>query len=107
MNYQGCRRLLADMGIWSPVSPGRRNPRLRWGDREGHPIHGTYLNETAAGVAYFTLNSRCVLKEDEELWSDLPLDSVAEWDKAHRNIYPRTGSERDALHQLLSGRGRS
>ena len=103
MNYQVCRQLLADMGIWSPQRPGRRNPRLHWGDRQGHPIRGAYLNETGAGLAYFTLNSRCVLKEDEGLWSNLPLDSVPEKDKAHRNIYPRPGKEQDALHQLFSG----
>ena len=103
MNYQVCMELLADMGIWSPLRPGPRNRRLRWGDRDGHPIPGAYLNETAAGVAYLTLNSRCVLEEDEELWLDLPTDPAAEWDKAHRNIYPRPGKERDALHQLFSG----
>ncbi len=103
MNYGVCRRLLSDMGIWSPLRPGPRNPRLHWGDRQGHPFRGTYLNETAADLAYFTLNSRCVLKQDEELWLDLPLGLVAESEKAHRNIYPRLGKERDALHQLLSG----
>ena len=107
MNYQVCSQLLSDMGIWSPRRPGQRSPRLRWGDRQGYPIRGSYLNETAASIAYFTLNSRCVLKEDEDLWSNLPLRLVAEKDKAHRNIYPRGGKERDALHQLFSGSTRS
>ena len=86
MNYQVCSQLLADMGIWSPRRPGRRNPRLRWGDRQGHPIRGAYLNKTVTDVAYFTHNGKCALKEDEDLWSNLPLGLVAERDKSHRNI---------------------
>lgn len=103
VNYQGCRQLLADMGIWSPLRPGRFNPRLHWGDQQGQPISGAYLNETDTGVAYFTLNIKCILKEDEEFWSDLPLPLVADRDKAHRNIYPQDGKEREALFQLFLG----
>ncbi len=102
MNYEACRRLLAAMGIWAPIRPGRFNPRLHWGDRQGQPIPGTYLNETDSGMACFTLNGRCVLKEDGDLWSNLPPRLVAEKDKAHRNIYPKQGKELEALHQLFS-----
>ena len=103
VNYQFCRQLLADMKIWSPLRPGRFNPRLHWGDRQGRPISGAYLNETDTGVAYFTLNSKCILKEDEEFWSDLPFPLVADRAKAHRNIHPQDGKEREALFQLFSG----
>ena len=58
MNYQDCRCLLADMGIWSPLRPGPRNPRLHLGVIVRVILfRGAYLNETAAGLAYFTLNS--------------------------------------------------
>ncbi len=53
-------------------------------------------------MAYLTLNRRCVLKEDGDLWSNLPLGLVAERDKAHRNIYAQHGKELKALHQLFS-----
>ena len=101
MNYQDCRQLLKDMGIWAPAKPGQRNKTLRWSDEQGQPIPGTYLNETNTGKAYFTLNSACLLKEDENLWTNLPQRSVAEKDTANLNIYPLPGKEREALHQLF------
>ena len=104
MDYQACRQLLADIGIWAPLRPGRFNPRLHWGDKQGQPIPGTYLNETDSGMAYFTLNGSSVLKGDRDLWSDLPLRLVAERDKPHRNVYPQHGKELEALHQLFSVR---
>ena len=101
MNYQDCRQLLAQMGIWAPAKPGSRNKTLRWSDEQGQRITGIYLNETDTGRAYFTLNSACHLKEDENLWVNLPQRSVAEVDKKQRNIYPTNGKEWEALHQLL------
>ena len=101
MNYEGLRQLLADFGIWAPRRPGPRNPRLHWRDRQGQLSAGAYLNETDSGVAYLTLNSRCVLQEDEEFWSKLPDGLAADRDKIHRNIHPREGKERDALLQLF------
>ena len=101
MNYRDCRQLLAQMGIWAPAKPGRRNKTLRHGHEQGKPIRGTYLNETDTDRAYFTLNSACRLKEDENLWVNLPQPLVAEVDKKQRNIYPMNGKEREALHQLF------
>ncbi len=101
MNYQDCRQLLKDMGIWAPAKLGRRNKTLRWSDEQGQRIRGTYLNETDTGKAYFTLNSACLLKEDENLWTNLPQRLVAEKDTANRNVYPLPGKEREALHQLF------
>ena len=71
-------------------------PRLEWSTHSRD-----YLNETDTGLAYFTLNSACRLKEDENLWVNLPQRSVAEVDKKQRNIYPMNGKEWEALHQLL------
>ena len=105
MNYQSLRQLLTDMGIWSPLRPGPRNKTLRWEDEQGKRIPGVYLNETETetdtDTAYFTLNSACVLNEDENLWTNLHHRSVAEVDKANRNIYPLQGKEEEALDQLF------
>ena len=105
MNYDQCHNLLAAIGIWSPCRPGPRNPRLRWGTRQGEPIRGAYLNQSDYGLAYFTLNSRCDLKEDVSLWAEVRHDLVAKADKNHRSIYPQPGRERDALLQLFLGKG--
>ena len=102
MNYQDCLQLLKDMRIWAPAEPGRRNKTLRWGDEQGQPVPGVYLNETDTAKAYFTLNSACLLKEDENLWANLPQRLVAEKDTANRNLYPLPGKEREALHQLFT-----
>ena len=102
MNYQDCRQLLAEMGIWAHPRKRGFRPTLRWGhDQNGKRIRGTYLNETDTDLAYFTLNSACRLKEDANLWVNLPQPLVAEVDKKHRNIYPVNGKEREALHQLF------
>ncbi len=105
MDYGSCSDLLATLGIWSPQRPGPRNPTLRRGSREGEPIRGVYLNESDTGLAYFTLNSACILRESEDLWSNLPGDQVAEVDVKNRNIYPQPGKERQALEQLFLGTG--
>ena len=102
MNYHACRQLLTEMGIWAPLRPGRRNKTLRCGDEQGLCIRGIYLNETDTCKAYFTLNSACRLKEDTNLWVNLPQPLVAEIDKKHRNIYPVNGKEREALYQLFT-----
>ncbi len=102
MNYQGGRQLLTEMGIWAPLRPGLRNKTLLCGDEQGLCIRGIYLNKTDTGRAYFTLNSACRLKEDTDLWVNLPQPLVAEIDKKHRNIYPVNGKEREALHQLFT-----
>lgn len=105
LDYASCGDLLATLGIWSPPRPRPRNPTLRWGNRQGEPIRGAYLNESGSGLAYFTLNSACTLQEREDLWSDLPGDQVAEGDRAKRNIAPKPGKEREALEQLFLGTG--
>ena len=105
LGYASCSDLLASLDIWSPPRPRRRNPTLRRGSREGEPIRGAYLNESDAGIAYFTLNSACTLQQSEDLWSDLPSDQVAEGDRTKRNIYPKPGKEREALEQLFLGTG--
>ena len=105
LDYGSCCDLLAAIGIWAPRRPGPRNPRLRWGTRQGEPIRGAYLNQSDSGLAYFTLNSRCDLEEDESLWSRLPGDQVAKAHETHKNIYPQPGRERDALQQLFLGKG--
>ena len=101
MNYQGCRQLLAEIGIWAPLRPERRNKTLRWSDEQGQRIPGIYLNETNTCKAYFTLNTACLLKEDENLWKNLPRRLVAKTDTVKRNVYPLPDKEREALHQLF------
>ena len=101
MDYQACRQLLAEMGIWAPQQPSSRNPRLHWGSRDDLPIPGAYLNATDSDVAYFTLNGNCGLQEDADLWLHLRTGLVGERDKKHRNILPLSGSERQALQQLF------
>ena len=102
MNYRSFSQMLNDIGIWSPLRPGRRNKTLRWGDEQGQSIPGVYLNETETDVAYLTLNSACVLKEDKSLWANLPQQLVAEVDKPNRNIYPLSGKELKALRHLFN-----
>ena len=101
MDYQACRQLLADMGIWAPQRPSSRNRTLRWGSREGQPIRGAYLNATDCDVAYFALLSNCDLQEDADLWPHLPAGLAGERDRKHRNILPLSGKERQALEQLF------
>jgi hypothetical protein len=101
MDYQACRQLLADMGIWAPQRPSSRNPTLRWDSRDGQPIGGAYLNATDSDVAYFILSGNCDLREDAELWLHLPDGLVGELDKKHRNILPLSGRERQAFQQLF------
>ena len=91
------------MGIWAPAKPGPRNKTLRWRDEQGQRIRGIYLNETDACLTYFTLNnSASQLKEDGNLWKNLPQRLVAKADKKNRNIYPLPGKEREALRQLFT-----
>ena len=101
MDYQGCRELLADIGIWAPQRPSSRNPRLHWGSRDGQPIGGAYLNATDSDVAYFTLNGNCDLWEDADLWRHLQAGLVGERNKKHRNILPLSGRERQAFQQFF------
>ena len=101
MNYQDMRKLLADMDIWAPCKPRGWRKTLRWGHEDGQCIPGTYLNETKAGLAYFTLLIICPLQEDKALWLNLPHEQVPDRDKNYRNIYPKHGMEQDALRQLF------
>ncbi len=103
MDYQDCAQLLEELGVEAPIRPGNRSRTLRWAD--GACIRGIYLNATAAGLAYFTLNTACKLEVDVTLWRNLPGQDVKLQDRRHRNILPRAGREREALRSLLAGPG--
>ena len=107
MNYQDCRRLLADeFGIWAPERWSTRNKALR---RGGNVIAGAYLNaaDNGRGQAYFTFlwkrsgNFICQRPVDWSLFDRLPPHEAREVDAQNINIRPKAGRWPEALRQLF------
>ena len=107
MNYQDCRRLLADeLGIWSPESWSTRNKALRRGKRI---LAGAYLNaaDNGRGVAFFTFRSirsgNFIHRRevDKRLFDDVPPHEVPKADEQCVNIRPKDGKWLEALRQLF------
>ena len=107
VNYQDCRRLLADeLGIHAPERPGPRNPRLMRGDE---PIKGAYLNaaDKGRGAAYFTflkIRSSNFIRQrtvDWSLFDNIPPHEIQPGDEEFVNIRPKAGKWPEALRQLF------
>ncbi len=107
MNYQDCRRLLADeLGIHAPERAGKRNKALRRGDE---PIPGAYLNAAGKGrgVAYFTflkIRSSNFIRQrtvDWSLFDNVPPHEARDIDAKNVNIRPKAGRWLEALRQLF------
>ena len=107
MNYQDCRRLLADeLDIWAPERWSTRNKALRSGNRI---IAGAYLNATddGRGLAFLTLRSvrssnfirhRTV---DKSLFDNVPPHEIRKEDAQCVNIRPKDGNWLESLRQLF------